>query len=88
MLAVIFVGVSTTRKRKQKRGRLYRRTSAQTLVFPADEDSREYVSGNEKKEEDVVQSLVSEGIENGQQDKTDCTDNGEEDGQAGKNLLS
>lgn len=60
---------------------------AQPLVFGAQEDGRENVATDEDQEESVVQVGVVVRVEDGEEDETEAAAYGEEDGEAGQNLL-
>ena len=62
-------------------------TNSQPLVLPADKYRREDVPGNEQQEKDIVQPWVAECIKDAQEYQPRCSDDGEDDGQPGQDLL-
>ncbi len=63
------------------------RTYTQALVLPADKDGGQAVAGDEQQEEEVVQVVMAQRVEDGEQDQAGGADDGEEDGQPGEDLL-
>jgi len=61
---------------------------AETLVFRADEYSRNEVSSNKESEEQVMQHLVLARLEDGQANKPNSTNNGKNHGQDAQNLFA
>ena len=74
----------------RKRGVVWERghTFPQPLVFPADKDGGQAVAGDEQQEEDVMQAVMAQRVEDGEQDQAGGADDGEGDGQPGEDLLA
>lgn len=63
-------------------------TLAETLVFRADEYSRDEVTSNKESEEQVMQHLVLARLEDRQANKPNSTNNGKHHGQDAENLFA
>jgi hypothetical protein len=64
-----------------------RLTNSETLILPADKDSRNQVTANKESQKDMVQLGVSTSPEDGQADEPDSTDCGKDDREPGKDLF-
>lgn len=59
----------------------------ETLVLPADEDGGYDISDDEDGEEDIVQTVMAQGVEDAEKDKACSAGNGGDDGDARVNFL-
>jgi len=60
--------------------------NSQALILPADEDGADDISNNEEKQENIMESWVSQGIENTEKDQASRANKGKRHRQAGKKL--